>query len=59
MLNILSYHGILSLKNPSPLIRTCGLKIINEILYTNYIPIEDIIKKIEPLVNESWWEIKA
>lgn len=45
MLNLLQYHSILALKNPSPLIRTCGLKILNEILFTNFIPIEDVIRK--------------
>ena len=40
------FHWVLSLKNPSPLIRTSGLKVFNEILYTNFIPIKEIISKI-------------
>lgn len=56
ILNLLSYHSILALKNPSPLIRTCGLKILNEILYTNFISIEEIVstslKRKNPAINQ-------
>lgn len=46
ILNLLNYYAVLSLKNPSPLIRTSGLKVFNEILYTNFIPIKELISKI-------------
>jgi len=36
----------LALKHPSAYIRTNGIKILNEILYTNFIPFQEIISKL-------------
>jgi len=57
--NLYFYYAIVSLDFPSPVTRAQGLKILNEIVYINYVPVIQIIGKLENLSRDQWWEVKA
>jgi len=46
LFNLYFYYAIVALDFPSPVTRAQGLKILNEIVYINYIPVIQIIGKI-------------
>jgi len=70
--NLYFYYAIVSLDFPSPVTRAQGLKILNEIVYINYVPVIQVIGtfsewnnakillgKLENLSRDQWWEVKA
>jgi len=59
LFNLYFYYAIVALDFPSPVTRAQGLKILNEIVYINYIPVIQIIGKLENLAKDQWWEVKA
>ncbi|CAD8183309.1 unnamed protein product [Paramecium pentaurelia] len=48
-----------SLDSPSPLTRANGLRIINQISSWDYFPVLQKINRIQRLMNDSWWEVRA
>ncbi|KRX05819.1 Calponin homology domain [Pseudocohnilembus persalinus] len=56
---LFSHFAFQSLYSSSPFMRTNCLKIINEILYYSYEPILAKMHKLQKLIFDDWWEVKA
>jgi hypothetical protein len=57
--NLFFYYAVLALDSPSPLTRTNGLKILSEVAKWNYRHVLEKVDKIQKLMNDGWWEVRA
>lgn len=57
--NLFFYYAILALDSPSPLTRTNGLKVLSEVARWNYKPVLEKVERVQRLMKDSWWEVRA